>query len=411
MPVQDKDYELLSVIHKGSMLSLVGSSIYLFYSIFIQQDLLNVITSVPFVLVFMVEAVFYRLKMIEPLKLLLVLSLPLLVSLETLFIGGDFSQPAALIASLVITYNFFGGRRKRMYAIGLVNIISYVAVLLYLQFEEPLFKLKDDPYDEIVVFLVSVCWLFLILEKHDRDEKLLIGNLERKNESLKKATEELERFANIASHDLKSPLRNIASFLGLIERNFKRGDTSNLLTNLEFAKSAATQMHFLVESILEISKVNQDANPHKEVADLNALLKNALNNLHQDILDKKASVKVDTLPHYYCNPFEMTLLFQNFIENAIKYNQSEKPVVEVKATDEKDALRIAITDNGIGIDQQYHEYIFDHFKRLHSSSQYAGTGLGLSLCKKIVQKHDGSIKVNSALGEGSTFTVVLPKKH
>lgn len=298
-----------------------------------------------------------------------------------------------------------------MYAIGLVNIFSYIAVLLYLQFEAPLFKLKDDPYDEIVVFLVSVCWLFLILEKHDRDENLLIGSLERKNESLKKATEELERFANIASHDLKSPLRNIASFLGLIERNFKRGDTSNLLNNLEFAKSAATQMHFLVESILEISKVNQDANPHKEVADLNALLKNALNNLHQDIVDKKASIKAATLPHYYCNPFEMTLLFQNFIENAIKYNQSEKPVVEVNASEEMNALKIAISDNGIGIDEQYHEYIFDHFKRLHSSSQYSGTGLGLSLCKKIVQKHDGIIKVESAVGEGSTFTVVLPKRH
>lgn len=409
LDASSKDHELLSVIHKACVFSFIGASIYTLYAILIQKDLLNFLTTLPFLIIFLLEIIFYRYRLIEQLKHVLVLGLPLLISGETLCMGGDFSQSAALLACLAVGYVFFVGNKQKVFLIGLLNILVYCIVLVYLKVYGPLFGLKDDPFDEIVVLVVSAGWLYFLLNKHDRDQNRLIQHLEHKNQSLLVTTQELERFTNIASHDLKSPLRNIASFLGLIERQFKRGDTTDLLENLEYAQKGAVQMHNLIEGILEISKVNQNVKPEMELVDLNSLLNNAISNLNQDIKDKKASVSSAVLPHVHCNPTEFTLLFQNLLQNAIKYNQSNQPMVEVSAAEEAGQLKISFTDNGIGIEQKYYDYIFDHFKRLHSGTEYVGTGLGLSLCKKIVQKHGGKIVLESELAKGSTFTLVLPK--
>lgn len=407
--VRTKDRELLIVIHKACVFSFVVAMSYAIYTVFVQGDWMNFMTTLPFILIFSLEIIFYKFKNTEAVKVLLVLGIPLLVSAETLCMGGDFSQSAILLACLAVGFVFFTDNKRRFFSIGIVNIAVYVAVLLYIRFYGPLYRLKDDPYDEIISFIVSASYLYFIFTMHDRDNAQLIQNLEKKNQKLLVTTQELERFTNIASHDLKSPLRNIASFLGLIEREFKRGDTSNLLSNLDYARNGAIQMHYLIEGILEISKVNQDLNPHKEVVDLNILLMNAINNLHQDICEKKAIITSAALPKYFTNPIEITLLFQNLIQNAIKYNQSVQPRIEIKITEEANLLKLSITDNGIGIEPKYHEYIFEHFKRLHNSSEYMGTGLGLSLCRKIVQKYGGKIMVDSDLGKGSTFTILLPK--
>jgi signal transduction histidine kinase len=401
LDASSKDHELLSVIHKACVFSFIGASFYALYAVLIQKDLLNLLTTLPFLMIFLLEIIFYRLRLIERLKHVLVLGLPLLISGETLCMGGDFSQSAALLACLAVGYVFFVDNKRKVFLIGLLNILVYCIVLLYLKVYGPLFGLKDDPFDEIVVLVISAGWLYFLLNKHDRDKNRLI--------QLLVTTQELERFTNIASHDLKSPLRNIASFLGLIERQFKRGDTTNLLENLEYAQKGAVQMHNLIEGILEISKVNQNVKPEMELVDLNSLLNNAISNLNQDIKDKKANVSSAVLPHVHCNPTEFTLLFQNLLQNAIKYNQSNQPFVEVSAAEEAGQLKISFTDNGIGIEQKYYDYIFDHFKRLHSGTEYVGTGLGLSLCKKIVQKHGGKIVLESELAKGSTFTLVLPK--
>jgi signal transduction histidine kinase len=156
--------------------------------------------------------------------------------------------------------------------------------------------------------------------------------------------------------------------------------------------------------------VNQSGTAAWVLADLNLLLGNAIGNLRLDISEKNATIKPAVLPRYHCNPFEMTLLFQNLLQNAIKYNTSESPTIEVSTESGANGsqLRIRFTDNGIGIAEKYHEYVFEHFKRLHSSSEYMGTGLGLSLCRKIAAKHGGTVELQSEPGKGSQFTVVLP---
>lgn len=405
-----KDLELLSVIHKACVLSFFMSAIYCLYAIFVDDndDLVNVMVSISYPFIFLLEIVFFHFKRMELLKVFLVLVIPIMLSAETLCVGGDFSQSSALLASLAVGYVFFSDKRQKMVLFAAINIIMYVGTLLFLKFYGTLFEPRDDAFDEIAVFLVAVAWLYLILNMHDREKNRLIYNLEQKNQSLLTTTQELERFTSIASHDLKSPLRSIVSFLGLIEREYSRGDTSNLLNHLNYAKNGATQMHYLIEGILELSRVNIETNPNMELADLNFLLNNAINNLHEDILEKNAVVRSAVLPQYYCSPIEIALLFQNLIQNGIKYNRSLKPTVEITTRQTRKHLKIVFTDNGIGIEEQYYEYVFEHFKRLHSSSQYVGTGLGLSLCRKIAIKHKGEILLQSEPGNGSTFTVILP---
>lgn len=294
-----------------------------------------------------------------------------------------------------------------MVLVGLV-LALFTLSTLYVKTHGPLFDIIVQPFDELVVVYVSVLWIYSIFGQYDRVKQKLIYDLEQKNQTLMATQEELERFTNIASHDLKSPLRNISSFLSLIERDIKRGNTDNLLGNLEFAKKGAQQMHHLVQGILEISSVNQNAFVTKDQFSLSQLLEDAVNNLRLEIGEKNAVVQYGELPDYHCNNVEMTLLFQNLVQNGIKYNKSPQPAITVTAEQTDGQLKLTFTDNGIGIEPQFHSYVFGHFKRLHSSQEYMGTGLGLSLCKKIVQKHNGEIQLNSALGKGSQFVVLLP---
>ncbi|MBK8565748.1 MAG: hypothetical protein IPN76_20995 [Saprospiraceae bacterium] len=266
----------------------------------------------------------------------------------------------------------------------------------------------DQPFDELLAVYVCVIWIYSIFGQYAQVKQKLINDLEQKNQVLMATKEELERFTNIASHDLKSPLRNISSFIGLIERDIKRGNTENLLGNLEFAKKGAQQMHHLVQGILEISSVNQNAFVKKDQYSLSQLLEDAVTNLRLEIAEKNAVVQYGALPDYHCNDVEMTLLFQNLVQNGIKYNKSPQPAISITAEQIDGHLKLSFTDNGIGIEPQFHSYVFEHFKRLHSSQEYMGTGLGLSLCQKIVQKHKGEIQLISALGKGSQFVVVLP---
>jgi len=222
--------------------------------------------------------------------------------------------------------------------------------------------------------------------------------------------EELERFTYIASHDLKSPLRTIISFLGILEKDIKKLDRPELLDTLSFAQTGANQMSSLVSDILEWSVVNANSNNLEfEFLDLNEAVRAALINIDQEIKSKDAKVLVSDLFGFPCNKTDFVTIFQNIIHNGIKYNQSEIPRINIWVEKYKGNHFIKIKDNGIGIDEQYKDQIFEYFKRLHTSAEYEGTGLGLGLCKKIIEKYDGRIYVDSnAEEQGSTFTIEVP---
>ncbi len=322
--------------------------------------------------------------------------------------GNFFSQSIASITTILLGYFFFGHSRKLQIAAVIYNGLLYLIATTYIAFFPPLIIVEDIPLDEACVFILSMAWIYVIFNIRETERQNLISDLVLKNKELEERTEELRRFSHIASHDLKSPLRTIISFLGLMERDLKKGSVDNLANNLEFARSGAQQLNYLVKDVLELSKLNSKKKKVKKEINLTSTLKKVLLNLNSEIEEKGVVVNAGELPNLVCNEVEFTLLFQNIIQNGIKYNESKKPVINIWSEEKDGMIQIHFEDNGIGIESNYFDQIFEHFKRLHTSERYKGTGLGLALCKKIAVGYGGDIKVLSIVGKGSSFTVMIP---
>ena len=234
--------------------------------------------------------------------------------------------------------------------------------------------------------------------------KELIGT----NQRLEQSNSELERFAYIASHDLKSPLRNIISFLNLIDRKVKKLDDDDLREYLRFATDNARQMHVLIQDVLEFSRIESDKVTIFESVDLNESLMMVLQNLQEPMQIKAAAIQAPILPVVQTNSVHILQVFQNLIGNGIKYNESGQPLIEIDYQKRDNEHQFAIHDNGIGISAEYHEQIFEMFKRLHTRDEYKGTGIGLAICKKIVMNLGGRIWIDSEIDKGSTFYFTLP---
>ncbi|MCP3933208.1 MAG: hypothetical protein GY705_29410 [Bacteroidetes bacterium] len=232
--------------------------------------------------------------------------------------------------------------------------------------------------------------------------------LSTSNQQLEQSNNELERFAYIASHDLKSPLRNIISFLNLIERKLKNFKDEDIKEYLRFATDNAKQMHVLIQDVLEFSRIsNEDTS--LEPVDMNETLFLVLQNLQELMKVKKAEVQVSELPVVRANSVHLLQLLQNLIGNGLKYNQNETPKVDIHHKEGEKFHVFSLKDNGIGISPEYHSKIFEMFKRLHNKETYSGTGIGLSVCKKVVDKLGGDIWLESEPGKGTTFFFSIPK--
>jgi signal transduction histidine kinase len=253
----------------------------------------------------------------------------------------------------------------------------------------------------------------LVLEKEVRQRTNELRDANKKlvatTQTLERTNNELERFAYIASHDLKSPLRNIIAFLTLIERKLVNSTDETLSQYLGYAITNAKNMNRLIEDILEFSRLGQSQkNARKEIFDANEMLVQAINNLLPVMQGKNAVVTADMLPELVGLPSQFTQLFQNLIGNGIKYNNADIPQVTVQYTQEEERHLFVICDNGIGMEPQYHEQIFDMFRRLHRQEEYSGTGIGLAICKKIIEEAGGNIWVESEKTKGSKFYFTWP---
>lgn len=234
------------------------------------------------------------------------------------------------------------------------------------------------------------------------------AKIEIQNKTLEKVNKDLERFAYISSHNLKTPVRTIRSFADLISRDLKKGKSENLEEYLEFIKQGASQMQLLITDILEYSKFNQQRTFETTDVNLNHTIDFIYTQL-QSITDKKINLAVSELPIIQSNRTFINAIFQNLIENAVKYNESEIVKIEITYKDLETKYLFCFKDNGIGIGVIYHERIFEMFERLQNSEKYAGSGVGLGMNKKIVEKLNGRIWVESTIGNGSIFYVELPK--
>ena len=233
------------------------------------------------------------------------------------------------------------------------------------------------------------------------------ANLLRKIEELNRSNEELGQFAYIASHDLQEPLRMVASYTQLLSRRYKGKLDAEADEFINFAVDGANRMQRLIQDLLAFSRVGTKGRELTNISSEDAL-RQALRNLRAAIEESHAVVTQDAMPGVVADEMQLTQLFQNLIGNAIKYQKSGAPRVHVSAARNGEGKWVfSVKDNGLGIAPQYFEKIFGMFQRLHKREEYAGTGIGLAICKKIAERHGTSISVESEPGQGATFSFAL----
>ncbi|MEH1970031.1 GAF domain-containing protein [Nostoc sp.] len=251
----------------------------------------------------------------------------------------------------------------------------------------------------------------------------LLEKQSQQSQELARSNAELEQFAYVASHDLQEPLRMVTSYLQLLERRYKTQLDANADQFINYAVDGARRMQTLINDLLNYSRVSTRGQPFMSV-NCSVVLEQAIANLQIAIADSKAIVTHDTLPEVIADPTQLTQVFQNLIGNAIKFCQNQQPQIHIgvakpdgnpdeeslNVTPSADEWLFWVRDNGIGLESQYAERIFIIFQRLHGRNKYPGTGIGLAICKKIIERHGGRIWVESKLGQGSTFYFTIPDR-
>jgi light-regulated signal transduction histidine kinase (bacteriophytochrome) len=235
-----------------------------------------------------------------------------------------------------------------------------------------------------------------------------ITERKKTEEELRRSNAELEQFAYVASHDLQEPLRAIAGMVQLLSQRYKGKLDARADEYIHHAVEASTRMQALINDLLDYSRVERFG---KSLSPTNAerALNLALKNLQMLIEENHADITYDPMPMVMADSVQLIQVFQNLIGNALKFHSEQPPRIHIGAEKVAHDWRFSVRDNGIGIDPQYFERIFLVFQRLHTRRESPGTGIGLSLCKKIVERHGGQIWVEAELGQGATFYFTIPE--
>ncbi len=244
-----------------------------------------------------------------------------------------------------------------------------------------------------------------ITHRQQTEQQLTASNTE-----LLKSNKELEQFAYVASHDLREPLRMVTSFTQLLAQRYQNRLDDEADTIIGFAVDGAKRMETLIDDLLLYSRVGKNTKP-LQIVDCNLVLQKALSNLQLLIQENNATIVVESLPQIVGDESQLIQLFQNLIDNAITYRSQSDPLIEIDAICEQQGWLFSVQDNGIGINPKYSRRIFEVFQRLHPKDKYSGTGVGLAICKKIVERHGGNIWVESELGVGSIFRFILKNRN
>jgi hypothetical protein len=258
-----------------------------------------------------------------------------------------------------------------------------------------------------------------IEERRITEEKIRLLNqqLVQNNQQLKETIEELDRFAYVASHDLQEPLRKILVFSDKIQTKYKDVIDQEMDKNLEKIVRASERMQLLINDLLRFSR-HTTTNEDFSSINLNELILEVMTDMEIDIERNEAEIKIETLPYVWGISSQMRQLFQNLLSNAIKFRKKDgSPFIRIysdqakayfKSPEGRNLCRIIVEDNGIGFDQKFANEIFVVFKRLHSYHEFEGSGVGLSICKKIIDRHSGFISAESQIGTGSKFIIDIP---
>ncbi|HYH14563.1 MAG TPA: ATP-binding protein, partial [Flavisolibacter sp.] len=237
--------------------------------------------------------------------------------------------------------------------------------------------------------------------------RLLADELKHTNFELSYANEELEQFTSIVSHDLQEPIRTIKSFLQLIDMKLSAEQQTDLKTYINKSINAANRMRELIQNLLHYSQLSKGEIAEESV-EVNELVNQALQNLKSSLDTSRAQVTVENeVGFVFGDRVQLVQLIQNLISNALKFTDAAQPQIKITCKEENGRVKFAIADNGIGIAKSDLPKVFDIFRRLHTKKEYPGTGIGLSICKKIVERHRGKIWPESEPGKGTTFYFTL----
>lgn len=336
---------------------------------------------------------------------------------------GDLSRetPFLFILFSVFISAYYGGLGPGV----LATLLSVFAMIYF--FLPPLYSFNISFRSDLEVIItyimvgVGVSWL---LEQLRLQRLTLEARVERRtqqlkiaNEELKRSNKELQDFAYIASHDLQEPLRKILAFGDRLKHKYGAGMSEDANTYIDRMVKAADRMRLLVEGLLTYARVGTRETQFSKVS-MDEVVKNVLSDIEMTIQDQQAEIEVDKLDTIESNELQLRQMFQNMISNALKFHKPDQ-VPKVKISSQRITMpssshaaktysKITILDEGIGIPSQYKEKIFTIFQRLHGRSEYDGTGIGLAVVRRIVERHGGKIEVTSKEGEGTKFEIYLP---
>jgi signal transduction histidine kinase len=237
----------------------------------------------------------------------------------------------------------------------------------------------------------------------------LLEQLETRGMKLLESNEDLERFAYVASHDLQTPLRGIISFAQLLQRRLRGKLDAESAGLLELVLKGGHELHLLITDLLDFSRVGRSELSRTGV-DLNHVLGSALDKIRATVESRDAQIESGPLPMVEGNATELEQLLRNLIENGIKFQPGARPRIAISSRAAGAFWEIRVSDRGIGIEAPYLERVFEVFHRLHPQDQFPGTGIGLAICRKVAQRHGGTIHAESAPGQGTTMVVRLPAR-
>ena len=285
-------------------------------------------------------------------------------------------------------------------------------------------KAVGTPFAMMVSGLILTIIIMVKLDRSIIIQKQTEERLKDFTEKLQRSNRELESFAHVASHDLQEPLRKVMAFGDRLKSQYAEALDEKGRDYLERMHNASKRMQTLINSLLMLSRVTTKAQPFENV-DLAEIAQEVVSDLEISIKETDGHIKVVDLPSIDADPLQMRQLLQNLIGNALKFSGKEKPAVvkvygkKIHGSDgntggfyaSEEFYSLTVEDNGIGFDEKYAERIFGVFQRLHGRKEYAGAGIGLSICRKIVERHKGKIETKSSPGEGASFIITLPVKQ
>jgi signal transduction histidine kinase len=329
-----------------------------------------------------------------------------IISLHLLNGPGIRLEPMYLLTILVSVFFF---RRNTAIGLSLFTGFAYIFVAVYLRSHPaPWADRIIDSAPFAYFFFATICVFLLagnVLLENANFNQLLQTN----NQALARKNKELERFNYILSHDLKTPLRHIISFSGLLDRQVKREEFAEAGESIAFIQEGAARMDGLITDIRSYASIDsvQDAQ-NREWVDLNELIASIKEKMQVVFADRSIEIQSTTLPTYFCCAEMVEMMLEQLILNGLTYNESELACIDISHRTKGQFLCIDLKDNGIGIEEKYHEYVFEHFRRLPSARNQNSSGIGLSISQKVAELYQGKILLDSAPNSGSTFSIQLP---